>query len=79
MELIPETEIVERIYNLKMLETLAAKQLGMPFSILRVPGGWIFLFPQSQTFVPFNNEFQEKPKSSPRKKISARKQSKGKK
>lgn len=30
------------------------------YQVIRVPGGWIYKFENSSTFVPFNNEFQVK-------------------
>jgi hypothetical protein len=53
-------EIMERIYNLEALESVGAKEIGMPFSVLRVPGGWLWLYPQFSCFVALNNEFKIK-------------------
>jgi hypothetical protein len=36
---------MERIYNLEALESVGAKEIGMPFSVLRVPGGWLAKVP----------------------------------
>ena len=51
------------IYQMKLHETL--DDLGL-YSILRVPGGWIYLDKSSNisVFVPFNNEFMDTYKSS---------------
>jgi hypothetical protein len=44
----------KQIYELKPLEMVNAKELGIGqgFSILKVPGGWIFIFIDSSCFVP---------------------------
>ena len=49
----------KQIYELKPLELVSAKDLGIGqgYSILRVPGGWLFLFLDSTCFVPINYEF----------------------
>jgi hypothetical protein len=62
---------MKRIYELEPLESVGAKALGIgeAFSVLRVPGGWIYQSMQGICFVPFNNEFQEQaPKSTPARK-----------
>jgi hypothetical protein len=50
----------QQIYELKPLEMVSAKDLGVGqgYSILRVPGGWLFLFLDSTCFVPMDFEFQ---------------------
>jgi len=53
---------MEKIYSLGPLESVGAKEIGMAFSVLRIPGGWLWLYPQFVCFVPFNNEFQARPK-----------------
>lgn len=47
-------EAMKRIENLKPLETVGAKELGIgqAFSVLRVMGGYIFMFQNSSCFVP---------------------------
>jgi hypothetical protein len=54
----------KQIYEMKPLEMLPAKQLGIGqgYSILRVPGGWLFIFIDSTCFVPLDNEFKMMPK-----------------
>jgi hypothetical protein len=55
----------KQIYELKPLESIGAKQLGVGvgYSVLRVPGGWVFAWLEAACFVPFDNEFlkTEKP------------------
>jgi hypothetical protein len=76
----------QQIYELKPLEMVSAKDLGVGqgYSILRVPGGWLFLFLDSTCFVPMDFEFERNhgvgqlydPKTDPRpKKKTARKKS----
>jgi hypothetical protein len=63
----------KQIYELKPLEMVNAKELGIGqgFSILKVPGGWIFVFIDSSCFVAEpNGPKTNAPKSS---KKSARK------
>jgi hypothetical protein len=43
----------EKLHDMELHEQLTT--CGM--LILRVPGGWIYLFPESSCFVPFSNEF----------------------
>jgi hypothetical protein len=48
-------ELAEKqIGELKPLEIVSAKDLGVGqgWSVLRVPGGWIFIFLDSSCFVP---------------------------
>ncbi len=63
--------IMRAIYELNALDVISAKEMGIgqAFSVLRVPGGWLYLFPTYGCFVPFNDEFLEKAK----KKTPARK------
>jgi hypothetical protein len=65
--------MTKKIYDLKPLESIGAKELGgAGFSVLRVPGGWLFMFNAGISFVPFHNEFQPKgPKSTPARKKAA--------
>ena len=48
-----------QIYELSPLEMVNAKDLGVGqgYSVLRVPGGWIFIWLDTSCFVPFDNEF----------------------
>ena len=41
------------IYKMKLHDSIK----GTP-EIVRVPGGWIYVFQVSAVFVPFDNEFQ---------------------
>lgn len=53
-----KSELSKRLYELKLMETISAKELEMPgFGILRVPGGWLFFGSGGGAFVPFDNEF----------------------
>jgi hypothetical protein len=55
-----QQEAMKSIYDLKPLEGISAKEMGIgqAFSVLRIPGGWLFVFPTYGCFVPFNNEFE---------------------
>jgi hypothetical protein len=44
------------IYKMKLHEVIYEEQA----SILRVPGGWIYIFPVSSNFVPMNSEFNRR-------------------
>ena len=62
--------IDKEIYNMKLGDRLKVerdtKSCGINIFIIKVPGGWIFsqnttlAGELTSTFVPFNNEFQEK-------------------
>ncbi len=52
--------MAKNIYTIKLGESA---YVG-PIEFFRVPGGWIILTYQGPCFVPWNNEFQEKPNSS---------------
>lgn len=47
------TYLADRIYKLKLHENINFSS----FSVTRVPGGWIYVYPRSVIFVPYNNEF----------------------
>jgi hypothetical protein len=67
---------MKRIYELEPLESVGAKALGIgeAFSVLRVPGGWIYQSMQGICFVPFDSEFQEKvQKKAPAKRLAVKK------
>jgi len=42
------------LYNMKLHDILNFND----FTVIRVPGGWIYIQHCGTTFVPFNNEFQ---------------------
>ena len=58
-------DCVKELYELKPMQV---KKLDEGLYVRRVPGGWIFETPDSDghrwtpVFVPFDNEFQERPK-----------------
>lgn len=45
-----------RMYNMMLNEIL---DLG-DCNILKVPGGWVYIFCNSSVFVPYNDEFKNK-------------------
>lgn len=51
------------LYNMALHErTVIQDSEGFYYSILRVPGGWLYKFKDRETFVPYNIEFNEKEK-----------------
>ena len=48
------------LYELQLHQSVDSMQ---GFQILRVAGGWVYIFPENSVFVPFNNEFQSIPES----------------
>ena len=72
----------KQIYELKPLEMVNAKELGIGqgFSILKVPGGWIFIFIDSSCFVPNKSgPIETTPAPDPVKKKKTTKKAKAKK
>jgi hypothetical protein len=59
----------KQIYELKPLEMVSAKDLGIGqgYAVLRVPGGWVFIWLETSCFVPFDNEFQQRAKTESKK------------
>jgi hypothetical protein len=57
---VPENK---NIYNLSLHEMTITHLLCDFIKVLRVPGGWIYYYTSDiGTFVPFDNEFQERSK-----------------
>jgi len=58
-----EKTVEEKLYDLRLHDQLDNERL----TIMRVPGGWIYIFPYEAngsvaietTFVPFNQEFKK--------------------
>jgi|GEM_PF-4057979 len=54
----------EKCYELKLGETVKDTNATTMEKLIRVPGGWIYIFGDMEgttsTFVPFNNEFMTK-------------------
>lgn len=56
----------KNIYSLKLHEYITIKAAFCDFTVIRVPGGWIYVNPRLDSgqmntiFVPFNDEFKIK-------------------
>ena len=55
-----EKNIDKNLYELGLHDFTFVAKFGI--SVMRVPGGWLYTGKHIDVFVPFNNEFQEKPK-----------------